>query len=113
MRIVICLQEVGAFSNYIKHTDGLELSDQRDLVMTSLLHCNLLGNTCLDLLVCEFSREESPYRGVEREAITMVLYQVMSSPRVEEGVKTRIRTAARAGKQETCHQFQCSLDNMG
>ena len=41
-------------------TPGLELGDQRDLVMARVLQCSSLGSSqCLDSLVCEFSREQS------------------------------------------------------
>ena len=41
-------------------TPGLELGDQRDLLMANVLQCSSLGSgQCLDSLVCEFSREAS------------------------------------------------------
>ena len=46
-------------------TPGLDLVDQRDLVMAQVLQCSSIGSSqCLDSLVCEFSREAS--RGVKR-----------------------------------------------
>lgn len=54
------LQEVGALSRYVEDTPGLDLMDQRDMLMAGVLQCSSLGSSqCLDMLVCEFSREQS------------------------------------------------------
>ena len=52
--------QVGILSRFMSATPGLELADQRDLLMANVLQCSSLGSSqCLDSLVCEFSREDS------------------------------------------------------
>jgi len=105
------LQEVGALSRYVDNTPGLDLMDQRDLLMASVVQCSSLGSSeCLDLLVCEFSRPQSSYNSVEKDTITMVLYHLLSSSHIEDTVKSRIRVAAGLGRQDHCHIFSCELD---
>ena len=54
------MNEVSVLSRFMSATPSLELADQRDLVMSSVLQCSSLGSSqCLDSLVCEFSREQS------------------------------------------------------
>ena len=54
------MQEVGALSRYVMETPGLDLMDQRDMLMANVLECSSLGSSqCLDSLVCEFSRPQS------------------------------------------------------
>ena len=54
------LVQVGVLSRFMSATPGLELGDQRDLLMANVLECSSLGSSqCLDSLVCEFSREAS------------------------------------------------------
>ena len=59
------LQEVGALSRYVEDTPGLDLMDQRDQLMASVLDCSSLGSSeCLEALVCEFSRPTTRYGGL-------------------------------------------------
>ena len=54
------LNEVGVLSRFMSANPGLDLADQRDFLMSSVLQCSSLGSSqCLDSLVCEFSREHS------------------------------------------------------
>ena len=54
------LNEVNVLSKFMSANPSLDLSDQRDLVMSSVLQCSSIGSSqCLDSLVCEFSREQS------------------------------------------------------
>ena len=54
------LKEVGVLSRFLSSTPGLELNDQRDLLMSGVLQCSSIGSTqCLDALVCEYTREQS------------------------------------------------------
>ena len=56
------INEVGVLSKFMSATPELDLADQRDLLMSSVLQCSSLGSSqCLDSLVCEFSREQSRY----------------------------------------------------
>jgi len=105
------LQEVGALSRYVEDTPGLDLMDQRDMLMASVLQCSSLGSSqCLDMLVCEFSRKQSSYNSVEKDTITMVLYHLLSSSHLPDTVKSRIRIAAGLGRQDHCHIFTCEVN---
>lgn len=54
------VNEVNVLSKFMSANPSLDLSDQRDLVMSSVLQCSSIGSSqCLDSLVCEFSREQS------------------------------------------------------
>merc|ERR1711892_1598998 len=105
------LQEVGALSRYVEDTPGLDLMDQRDQLMASVLDCSSLGSSeCLDALVCEFSRPTTSYNSVEKDPITMVLYHLLSSSHLADTIKSRIRVAAGLGKQNHCHIFTCEVN---
>jgi len=105
------LQEVGALSRYVEETPGLDLMDQRDMLMASVVECSSLGSSeCLDMLVCEFSRPQSSYNSVEKDTITMVLYHLLSSSHLPDTIKSRIRIAAGLGKQNHCHIFTCEVN---
>merc|ERR1712224_254654 len=51
------LQEIGTLSNFVSSTPGLELDDRRDLLMAQLLEYQPAITGCLEMLVCEYSRE--------------------------------------------------------
>ena len=47
---------------------------------------------------------------MEKDTITMVLYNLLSSSHLPETIKSRIRVAAGLGKQEHCHIFTCEVN---
>ena len=56
------LKEVGTLSKFLSNTPGVDLEDQRDFLMSSVLHCSSIGSSqCLDSLVCEYSKYQSRY----------------------------------------------------
>ena len=88
-------------------TPGLELVDQRDQLMASLLQCSsIMPGHCLDSLVCEYSRPATSYTDQERQAITMVLFHLLKSKHLQESIKSRIRIAAGLGRLDSCN-FEC------
>ena len=57
------LKEVGTLSKFLSNTPGVDLEDQRDLLMSSVLQCSSIGSSqCLDSLVCEYSKYQSRYQ---------------------------------------------------
>ena len=54
------MKEVGILSNFLRNNPELDLNDQRDSLMASVLECSSIGSSqCLDSLVCEYSRQDS------------------------------------------------------
>jgi len=105
------LKEVGIVSKFLANTPGIDLEDQRDSLMSSILQCSSIGSSqCLDSLVCEYSKLQSSYNEVEKDTITMVLYHLLASSYIEEDLKSRIRIAAGLGRKNHCKVFSCQIN---
>ena len=56
------LKEVGVLSRFLSSSPGLDIADQRDLLMAGVLQCSSIGSSqCLDALICEYTRTNSRY----------------------------------------------------
>ena len=68
----------------------------------------LAGGSCLDLLACSYAADSSAVAG-DREVVSIVLYNLMTSRVVEAPLKARLRSAARAGRRDgSCAHLPCS-----
>ena len=128
------LKEVGVLSRFLSSSPGLDIADQRDLLMAGVLQCSSIGSSqCLDALICEYTRSNSrydnnievdmeskinkskvyqhfSYNDVEKDTITMVLFHLLSSRHIGDEVKSRIRIAAGLGKKDHCSLYTCQLN---
>ena len=56
------LKEGGVLSRFLSSSPGLDIADQRDLLMAGVLQCSSIGSSqCLDALICEYTRSNSRY----------------------------------------------------
>ena len=72
------LKEVGVLSRFLSSSPGLDIADQRDLLMAGVLQCSSIGSSqCLDALICEYTRSNSRYdNNIEVDMESTLLYQL-------------------------------------
>jgi len=88
---------------------------QSDQLTADYLRCSGLSdesNQCLELLVCTYGQPPGTgdLTGIERDVVSIILYNLMSNKMLPSSLKTRLRSAAKIGRDSgQCQDFSCSF----
>lgn len=89
--------------------DGSDYHQQR--IMAMYLSCSGYtqeNNVCLDGVFCQYGDAHSDMTDEERDVLSIVLYNIMTNEFVTEEYKTRLRSAARLGRDfGRCSKYDC------
>jgi len=102
--------QVQVLQNYLSQAGDQEIQQQK--LMATYLSCSgftASTNFCLDRVVCEYSIRTKQMDSLEKDVISIVLFNIMSNGYVTEEFKQRLRDAARFGRSRSqCTRYQCN-----
>jgi len=88
---------------------------QSDHLTSDYLRCSGLSEEsdhCLEQLVCTYGQPpgSGALTGIERDVVSIILYNLMSNKMLSSSLKTRLRSAAKVGRDVgKCQDFVCSF----
>lgn len=88
---------------------------QSDRLTADYLRCSGLSedsDQCLEQLVCTYGQPPSKgaLSGIERDVVSIILYNLMSNKMLASSLKSRLRAAAKVGRDVgQCQVFVCSF----
>jgi len=90
-------------------------SSQSDRFTADYLKCSGLSDEndhCLELLVCTYGQPPTSgsLTGIERDVVSIILYNLMSNKVLDGSLKSRLRTAAKVGRDRgRCEEYVCTF----
>lgn len=107
------LHEMETLEKYIVQVP--EQEKQQKKLMATYLSCSGFtesSNSCLDRVVCDYSIRPGKMTDLEKDVISIILYNIMSNGYVSQEYKERLRTAAQYGRSRgQCSAFICDQLN--
>jgi len=104
------LREIEVLEKYIAKVP--EHEKQQEKLMATYMSCSGYTeeeNTCMERVVCEYSVTPNKMAPLEKDTISIVLYNIMSNNYLDAEFKDRLRAAAQYGRNRgQCSAFSCS-----
>jgi len=103
------MHQIQVLEKYLSKVDDQET--QQEKLMATYLSCSGFtssSNFCLDRVICEYSIQTKRMDSLEKDVISIVLFNIMTNSHVSKEFKDRLRRAAKYGRSRSrCSQYRC------
>jgi len=103
------MHQIQVLEKYLSKVEDQET--QQEKLMATYLSCSGFtssSNFCLDRVICEYSIQTKRMDSLEKDVISIVLFNIMTNNYVSKDFKERLRRAAKRGRNRArCNQYRC------